>query len=208
MSVEPLPDFAEFAEFAETLRGHRVQSARVVRRALRQAGQRHPNEIAEELNSVSRAFDGTLSDLDRAAEELRVQNEALFTARLELEGSSALFRDLFEFAPCAYIVTDTDTTILYANEAACTLLQRPKNALAGKPLICFVPLEDRSSFRAAVLRSNVSAAVTSWSAVLFPRGAPAKIACRMRVRPATTPGTQKPGALYWNITEETDEDLF
>src|SRR5215207_7283872 len=108
MSAESTPDFGEFAAFAETLRGQRVHSARVVRRALRQAGKRYPNEINEELNSVSQAFDGTLSDLDRAAEELRVQNEALFTARLELEGSSALFRDLFEFAPCAYVVTDAD----------------------------------------------------------------------------------------------------
>jgi PAS domain-containing protein len=157
---------------------------------------------------VSRALDGTLGDLDRAAEELRVQNEALFSARLELEGSSAVFRDLFELAPCAYVVTDSDTGIIYANDAACTLLQRPKNALAGKPLICFVPLEHRASFRAAVVRSNLSTAVTSWSAVLFPSGAPAKLACRMRVRPATAPGMQKPRTLYWNITEEIDEDLF
>jgi len=208
MSVEPRPDFGEFAEFAETLRGQRVHTARVVRRALRRASSRYPEGFAEELNDVSRAFDGTLSDLDRATEELRAQNEALFSARLELEGSAAVFRDLFELAPCAYVVTDADTAIIYANDAACTLLHRSKNALAGKPLICFVPLEHRSSFRAAVLRSSVNTAVTSWPAVLFPTGAPAEIACRMRVRPATAPGTQQPRALYWNITEEIDEDLF
>jgi PAS domain-containing protein len=203
-----MPDFGEFAEFAEALRGQRLLAARVVRRALRRAGKRYPDGIAEELNEVSRALDGTLGQLDRAAEELRVQNEALFSARLELEGSSAVFRDLFEFAPCAYVVTDSDTGIIYANDAACALLQRPKNALAGKPLICFVPLEDRASFRAAVVRSNLSTAVTSWPAVLCPSGAPAKLACRMRVRPATAPGSQKPRTLYWNITEEIDEDLF
>jgi PAS domain-containing protein len=203
-----MPDFGEFAEFAEALRGQRVQTARVVRRALRRASKRYPDAIGHELNDVYRALDGTLGDLDRAAEELRVQNEALFSAKLELEGSSAVFRDLFEFAPCAYVVTDPDTAIIYANNAASTLLRRPKNALVGKPLICFVPLEDRSLFRAAVVRSNLSSEVTSWPAVLLPSGAPAKIVCRMRVRPATAPGTQQPRALYWNITEEIDEDLF
>jgi len=32
--------------------------------------------------------------------------------------------------------------------------------------------------------------------------------CRMRVRPASASEAQVPLALYWNITEETDEDLF
>jgi PAS domain S-box-containing protein len=203
-----MTDFGEFAEFAETLRGQRLRTARVVRRALHRAGQRYPDGTSEELSEVSHALDGTLVQLDRAVEELRVQNEALFSARLELEGSSAVFRDLFECAPCAYVVTDLDTGIIYANDAACTLLQRPKNALAGKPLICFVPLEDRSAFRAAVARSTQSMEVSSWPAVLFPSGASAKLTCRMRVRPATAPGSQKPRALYWNITEEIDEDLF
>ena len=203
-----MPDFGEFAEFAEALRGQRLRTARVVRQALRRAGKRYPEGISEELDQVSRALDGTLGELDRAAEELRVQNEALFSARLELEGASAVYRDLFELAPCAYLVTDSDTGIIYANAAACDLLQRPKNALAGKPLTCFIPLEHRASFRAAVVRSNLSTAVTSWSAVLLPSGAPAKLACRMRVRPATAPGTQKPRTLYWNISEEIDEDLF
>src|SRR5512132_2612219 len=164
MSAVPRPDFGEFAEFAELLRGQRVRTARVVRRALRQVSSRYADGAAAELNDVSRALDGTLNDLDRATEELRAQNEALFSARLELEGSSAVFRDLFEFAPCAYVVTDADTAIIYANDAACTLLQRSKNALVGKPLICFVPLEYRSSFRAAVLRSSLDTAVSSWPA--------------------------------------------
>lgn len=208
MNVEPPPDFGEFAEFADALHGKRARSARVVRLAISRAGKRHPDGLSEELSDVSRALEGTLSDLDRAVEELRVQNEALFTARVELEDTSSLFHDLFELGPTPYLVTDVDTRILYANDQACALLRRAKNALSGKPLICFVPLEERSAFRAAVLRTNETTSVTSWPAVLFPSGAPAKIACRMRVRPASAPGTQMPRALYWNITEEPDEDLF
>ena len=44
-----MPDFGEFAEFAEALRGQRLRSARVVRRALRRAGQRYPAVLSEEL---------------------------------------------------------------------------------------------------------------------------------------------------------------
>jgi PAS domain-containing protein len=208
MRAEPTPDFGEFAEFADALHGKRAWSARVVRLAISRAGKRYPDGIGEELSEVSRALDGTLGDLDRAVEELRVQNEALFAARVELEDTSTLFHTLFELAPTPYLVTDPDTRILYANDQACALLRRAKNALSGKPLICFVPLEERIPFREAVLRTNVSTAVSSWPAVLFPSGAPAKIACRMRVRTASAPGTQIPRALYWNITEETDEDLF
>ena len=76
MSAVPRPDFGEFAEFAELLRGQRVRTARVVRRALRQVSSRYADGAAAELNDVSRALDGTLNDLDRATEELRAQNEA------------------------------------------------------------------------------------------------------------------------------------
>ena len=208
MSVEPKPDLSEFAQFADTLRGHRAVSERVVRHALSRVVDRLPPAAREELDDVSQAFDGTLSDLDQAAEELRVQNEALFDARMELDSTSALFRDLFELAPVAYLVTTADTRVLYANQAACALLGRRKNGLAGKPLICHVPLEDRSAFRSAVLRSNSPGLVSEWSATLLPSGAAAKLTCRMRIRAVSAPGARSLCALYWNITEETDEDLF
>ena len=206
MRVEPQADLSDFAEFAETLRGDRIQNEQVVRRALRRAGQRTQGAAAEELTIVARAFDGALGGLDRAAEELRVQNEALFAARMELEGVSALFCDLFERAPCAYLVTSSDTRIRYANEAACSILRRPKNALAGKPLICFVPLEERSHFRLAVIRAGSAAAVSQWPLSLFPTGARRKLSCRAYVRVVADARLAR--ALYWNILEETDEELF
>jgi PAS domain-containing protein len=129
---------------------------------------------------------------------------------MELEGTSALFRDFFELAPSAYLVTGTDARfrILYANQAACTLLDARKNALAGKHFICFVPPEDRDTFRSAVLRNTSPGAISEWPATLVPSDAAAKISCRMRVRAVSAAGASTSRALYWNITEETDEDLF
>jgi PAS domain S-box-containing protein len=208
MSVEPTPAPSDFAEFAEALRSQRTRSEQVVRHALSRVEDRYPDATSHELSDVSRVLEGTLGDLDRAAEELCAQNEALFEARLELEGTSAMFRDLFELAPSAYVVTAPDTRIMYANDATCELLCRRKNALAGKPLIAYVPLEERNAFRSAVARANESDSVSAWTATLIPTGTSRKITCRMRIRPVSAPSVHTPRALYWNITEETDEDLF
>ncbi len=167
MSVEPKPDVSEFADVADALHDQRVHSEQVVRRALSRAGDRFPDRVSEELNSVSRAVDCALDVVDRAVEGLRAQNDALFAARTELEGAHAQFCDFFELAPAAYIVTTPDTRILYANQAACALLGRQKNELAGRLLIGCVPLEHRTTFRAALLRSSSPGMVSDWPATLL-----------------------------------------
>jgi PAS domain-containing protein len=209
VGVQPNIDLSEFAEFVDALRGHRADSEQLVRHALRRVGERYPERFLDEVRDISRAIDGTLGELDRAAEELRVQNEALLSARTELEGTSLLFHDLFELAPMAYVVTTPDTRILYANQEACALLlARPKNALAGKLLICFVPLEERSGFRSAVLRSASPGAISEWPATLLPSGAAATIKCRMRIRAVSASRAPGSRTLFWNMMEETDEDFF
>ncbi|HUQ83426.1 MAG TPA: PAS domain-containing protein [Gemmatimonadaceae bacterium] len=208
MSTGSIPDMGDFAAFADAIHTRRVHSERVVRQALARVRGRHVADTAADLTSVSHELDDTYQSLDNAAEEIRVQNEALFAARIELEASSAFFRDLFELAPTPYVATNADTRIIYANEAACMLLRSGKNTLVGKLLVCFVPLDERHAFRAAVLRTREGNAVCTWPTTLTPRGAAGLVNCRMRVRPASASGMQPPLALYWNITEETDEDLF
>lgn len=208
MGFKSMPDLGDFAEFADALSGQRVQRERVVRLALRpsEANANGDSAVAN-LSDVEVALEGTFRDLDRAVEELRVQNEALFNARCEMEESTTIFRDLFERAPFPYVVTTTATQITYANAATCTFLRRAKNALVRKPLTCFVPLGEREAFREAVLRSCTGGGVASWPVSLVPTGAKA-IRCRVQVGlvEARNPGTAP--ALYWNIAEEHDEDLF
>ena len=208
MSTGSLPDMSEFAAFADALGGRRARSEPVVRQALARVRVRHFADAGDDLARVAHELDDTYQSLDSAAEELRVQNEALFAARVELESASALFRDLFELAPTPYLVTNAATHVSYANEAACALLRCSKNGLVGKLLVCFVPLNARSAFRAALLRTRQGGAVCTWPTTLTPRGGGGLLHCRMRVRPASASGMQPPLALYWNITEETDEDLF
>ena len=91
MSAEPNPDFSEFAEFGDVLRKQRRLSEKVVRRALNRAKAHYPVPF-DELNDVSRALDNALTVVARAIEELRIQNDALFAARSEVEDAYAQFR--------------------------------------------------------------------------------------------------------------------
>jgi len=210
MSAEPKPDVSEFAEFADALRKQRVRSEKVVRRALNRAKEHYPVPFAEELKEVSRALDNALNAIERAVEELHVQNDALFAARTEVEDAYAEFRDFFEFAPAAYVVTTPDTRVRYANHAACNMLGLRRNGLAGQLLISRVPLEHRGAFRSALIRSSAPGLVSEWPAVLLSKDETSTkpLVCRMRIRAVAASGETSPTVLYWNFTEETDEDLF
>jgi len=90
---------------------------------------------------------GTASEeLQVAVEELQQQNDELIAARAALEAERQRYQDLFEFAPGAYLVTDALGTIREANRAAATLFNVDQRFLVGKPLIIFVPKEERQAF--------------------------------------------------------------
>ena len=209
MSAEPKPDISEFADFADALFKQRRRSEKVVRLALNRAKAQSPVPV-NELNDVSRALDSALNVVEHAVEELRMQNDALFAARTEVEDAYAQFRDFFEFAPAAYVVTSPDTRVRYANQAACALLRLRRNGLVGQLLINWVPLEHRGAFRSALIRSLSPGMVSDWPATLLSKDGTTSrpFNCRMRIRAVVASGASSPTALYWNFTEETDEDLF
>ncbi|MCV3215195.1 helix-turn-helix domain-containing protein [Plectonema radiosum NIES-515] len=106
----------------------------------------------KELGSNSRM-------LQLAAEELYLQNEELIRTRGLLEAECQRYQNLFEFAPNAYLLTNIEGIIQEANGLATRLLNVPKHYLIGKPLINFVPLEERRRFRnelSEVFRSDSS----------------------------------------------------
>jgi len=92
-SAGPAFQLGDFAEFADALNDQREQTETVVRLALKRVGERSPSDVLDELRTVAHSLDDTLVSLEHAAEELRVQNNALFEARSELEDMSAVFRD-------------------------------------------------------------------------------------------------------------------
>jgi PAS domain-containing protein len=196
---------SEFLEFTDSLHERRVELLRAAPAALRAIGRSADSDMMPHVLETVRLIDSAVADLESAEDELRAQNDALVEARFEVEESAALFRDLFELAPIGYLVTDTLGTIRQINATACLLLRRPKNAVVGKPLACYVDLDERSGFRTAFDRSRHSLDVEEWSVRLTPRNAP-PIDCRVCVRVLREPsGVVR--ALAWTFAETPSDPL-
>lgn len=91
-----------------------------------------------------------------AAEELHQQNEELIQTRNCLETERQYYQELFEFAPDAYLVTNIEGIIQDANFTAAKLLNVSKQLLVGKPIISFVPLEERQHLRSELIQLSQS----------------------------------------------------
>ncbi|HLO88895.1 MAG TPA: helix-turn-helix domain-containing protein [Nostocaceae cyanobacterium] len=81
-----------------------------------------------------------------AAEELYQQNEELIQTRNLLEVERQYYQDLFELAPNAYLVTNSEGIIQIANQTAAKLLNISQQFLIGKPIISFILLEQHQYF--------------------------------------------------------------
>lgn len=84
------------------------------------------------------------------------------------------YRDLFQFAPDGYLVTDRHGRIIEANIAAARLLNLPARFIAGKPLTLYVHPHDRTAVYAR-LQHLRSGHVADWTMDLVPRGSEPRI---------------------------------
>ncbi len=105
---------------------------------------------------------GTISEeLQVASEELRQQSKALAVAQAEVEAERLHYKELFDFAPYPYLVTDAHGIIQEANHAAAMLLKISQQFLIGQPLIGFVDGEHRI-FRDQLNRLRDASRVHDW----------------------------------------------
>lgn len=124
-----------------------------------------PPQIAE-LAVINEELRHALEELRTAEEELRQQNEQLVATQQILEFERRRYRDLFEFAPDAYLVTDIYSGIQEANRAAGRLFKVPSNQLIGKPLVVFISNADRPDFRRCLAQFNFQ---QNWEVNVKPR---------------------------------------
>jgi PAS domain-containing protein len=197
----------EFHEFAEALRERYQEVRRAAPAILHPAAGDSSPAAADSLCRASRLFEATLHDLGAAAEELQEQNDALFEARTELEAQGRFYRELFDLAPAACLVTTRAGRITHANHAATYLLGHPLNALVGKLMVQFVVPEERSAFRSALVRVHDAPSVEEFPIRLACRGAPA-VDCRVRVSGRREGHHVR--SLQWMVTEDgsSDDDLL
>ena len=82
------------------------------------------------------------------------QNEELAAAQLGLDSERKRYRELFDHAPDAYVVTDAKGTIREANQAASELFQLPHSNLLGKALVTCIGRGEQSRFRSLLNSLN------------------------------------------------------
>ncbi len=106
------------------------------------------------LRAMMTELSVTIEELTVAEEEMRVQNDALSAAGMSLEAERQRYRDLFEFAPDPYLVTDLSGVVQEANRAAHALLGLGPRSLVGKPLLVHVAPEDRLAFHTGLTQAR------------------------------------------------------
>jgi len=100
------------------------------------------------LKRVLQDISASLEDLQAAVREAESQGEkdraAAESAMIEADGG---YQDFFDLAPDAYLVTDAQTIITEANQAAAAMLKVERSFLQGRPLTDFVAEADRPAFQ-------------------------------------------------------------
>jgi PAS domain S-box-containing protein len=111
----------------------------------------------------------TFEELQTMLEELHMAEEELAVMYQVAEAERQRYQELFDFAPDGYVVTDAAGTIREANRAAATMLAVPQTRLRGKPLVAFVPQEERRAFRTRLAQLLQRRDVQEWEVRLQPR---------------------------------------
>jgi PAS domain S-box-containing protein len=93
-----------------------------------------------------------LADLRLAVEELRRQNGQLVTTRRALEAERRRYREVFDAAPDAYLLTSLEGVITEANRAAAALLSVRQDFLIGKSLRLFIDKAEQAALEARLAR--------------------------------------------------------
>jgi PAS domain S-box-containing protein len=121
------------------------------------------------LSAALAELQTVLEELQAADEELRCQNEELVSTRQAVEAERQRYRELFEFAPNGYLVTDASGRIQEANYAAATLLKVAQSFLIHKPLYVFIHAPDRATFHLRLDQLQQLEKIQDWEISLCPR---------------------------------------
>lgn len=149
--------------FAQTIQDVRLRVAE-----LQGYAEQSPLQQQNLLEAAFEEFETTFEELNVAEEELRSSNEELTVTREAVELERQRYRDLFEFAPDGYLVTDTTGMIQDANRAVAKLLNVSQKFLVGKPLYIFFA-EERASFFGKLAQLQQEDQVQEWEVRLQPR---------------------------------------
>ncbi|WP_416668478.1 sensor histidine kinase [Egbenema bharatensis] len=157
---------------------------------------RYPQIVLEYVEELRVA----LEELHIAEEELREQHEALISAYESIAVERQRYQDLFEFAPDAYVVTDTHGLIREANQVAASLFDVEHRYLLSKPIVNFIPEEQRRSFRVMLNQLPSMRRIQEWEMMMCQRNG-ASFDAALTVETVYEDG--QPSGLRWLIRNVT-----
>src|SRR5262249_9775194 len=99
-----------------------------------------PARDAGELGRSARSLEAATAELREAQEELESEVAAL---RELLEAERIRYRELFQSAPEAYLVTDANGLVLEVNRAAEQLFGFRRGVLESAPITRLLPVDER-----------------------------------------------------------------
>lgn len=132
----------------------------------------NPSQQPDLLSEALEELGASLEELRVSQEVLHQQNQELLEAHMSLEAERKRYRELFEFAPDGYLLTDTNGKIQEANHAASVLLNLPQKNLIGKPLSRFIPKCQRRVFWHQLEHLRRVERLQEWITHLQPHHAP------------------------------------
>ncbi|PMB07693.1 PAS domain-containing sensor histidine kinase, partial [Fischerella thermalis CCMEE 5273] len=146
-----------------------IEAVRQRADALQDHAKRSPLPPSEILHDCLEELDTALEELKVAEEEVRQQNEELIDIHAALEVERQRYKELFDFAPDAYLVTNIEGKILEANRAATNLFKISQKYLQGKLLIDFIPEHQRRAFRFQLMRLHQIKQIQDWEIQMHTR---------------------------------------
>lgn len=186
-----------------TLRERISEPAPVKTQTLRQRVQSLYQQAGAHVRSdavLDQAFEElahALEELQAADQALRRQRDEWLNKQADLELESQRYKDLFEHAPAAYVVTSIDGAIRQANRAALALLDTSDRAIVGRSLAFFVPDGQRRIFREKIAALLPETEPQEWKASMCSwEGAPLEARLTVSVLRGAS---GRPLALYWLI---------
>jgi PAS domain S-box-containing protein len=187
------------AKLLQQVKAARNRSEALYRRAEKSSARRAL--LDEALRELSNAHE----QLRVAMEELRWQNDQLIATRGLSAEQRRHYREMFEFAPDGYLVTDTAGTIQEANHKAAELLGVREHFLMGKPMVIFIPEPEHQAFRELLARLEKGAEIPSWEMQMQPRdGSSFPAAMTVSVIRQSQASGWHPIGLRWLVRDMTE----
>ena len=139
-------------EFAQQIQDMRVRMTHLQQRAVESP------PLQQELDAMSTDFEA----LSSALEAQYQQNQELSVTHQAVDAERQRYRDLFEFAPDAYLVTDQYGNIQETNRVAANLLKSKQDFLVGKPLAVYIVVEDNQGLNTIINEICQGEGVQEW----------------------------------------------